>query len=193
MRISDWSSDVCSSDLFFTTSASGVVNITDPAIDNDPDIVTANYRIMWDVTGTTQQDYKVVVTRTDTGATLVDTDWVTSTAEQYLVEGMLSDVEWNVAVTVRDSALIESNTANRLITPNYNAPEVPIISFDIENDGGYIQLNLTNPDPVGDRPNPTTNEIHRRVFNATNPDTPYQVVGNADPKDRKSTRLNSSH
>src|SRR3546814_17479930 len=86
---------------------------------------------MWDVTGTTQQDYKVVVTRTDTGATLVDTDWVTSTAEQYLVEGMLSDVEWNVAVTVRDSALIESNTANRLITPNYNAPEVPIISFDI--------------------------------------------------------------
>src|SRR3546814_14156620 len=40
---------------------------------------------------------------------------------------------------------------------------------------------LTNPDPVGDRPNPTTNEIHRRVFNATNPDTPYQVVGNADP------------
>src|SRR3546814_21140133 len=87
MRISDWSSDVCSSDLFFTTSASGVVNITDPAIDNDPDIVTANYLIMWDVTGTTQQDYKVVVTRTDTGATLVDTDWVTSTAEQYLVEG----------------------------------------------------------------------------------------------------------
>src|SRR3546814_3242350 len=56
-----------------------------------------------------------------------------------------------------------------------------LISFDIENDGGYIQLNLTNPDPVGDRPNPTTNEIHRRVFNATNPDTPYQVVGNADP------------
>src|SRR3546814_10852827 len=83
MRISDLSSDVCSSDLrwrvktwdssdvespwseygFFTTSASGVVNITDPAIDNDPDIVTANYLIMWDVTGTTQQDYKVVVTR----------------------------------------------------------------------------------------------------------------------------------
>src|SRR3546814_12482518 len=94
---------------------------------------------------------------------------------------MLADVELNVAGTVRDSALIESNTANRLITPNYNAPEVPIISFDIENDGGYIQLNLTNPDPVGDRPNPTTNALHRRVFNATTPDTPYQVVGNADP------------
>src|SRR3546814_17401779 len=94
---------------------------------------------------------------------------------------MLSDVEWNVAVTVRDSALIESNTANRLITPNYNAPEVPIISFDIENDGGYIQLTLTNPDPVGDRPNPPTTETHRRVFNATTPNTRYPIPGHTHP------------
>lgn len=166
---------------FFTTSASGVVNITDPATDNDPDIVTANYLILWDVTGTTQDDYKVVVTRTDTGATLVDTGWVNSADEQYLVEGMLSDIEWNVAVTVRDVSDVESNTANRLITPNYNSPEVPIISFDIENDGGYIQLNITNPDPVGDRPNPTTNEIHRRVYSATNPEGAYEVLGEADP------------
>src|SRR3546814_17474674 len=96
---------------------------------------------------------------------------------------MLSDVEWNVAVTVRDSALIESNTANRLITPNYNAPEVPIISFDIENDGGYIQINLTNPDPVGDRPNTTTNETQRPEFNATKPDPPYQGLGHPHPTD----------
>lgn len=166
---------------FFTTSASGVVNITDPAIDNDPDIVTANYLVVWQVSGTTQDDYRVVVTRTDTGATLVDTSWVTSADTQYLVEGMLSDIEWQVAVTVRDAADIESNTATRLITPNYNAPEVPILSFDIENDGGYIQVNVTNPTPVGDRPNPTTNQIHRRVYNANNPDTPYFLVGEADP------------
>lgn len=166
---------------FFTTSASGSVNITDPATDNDPDIVTANYLVVWEVTGTTQDDYRVVVTRTDTGATLVNTDWVNSAATQYLVEGMLSDIEWQVAVTVRDVANVESNTALRLITPNYNAPEVPIVSFDIEDDGGYIQLNITNPEPVGDRPNPTTNEIHRRVYSATNPDGLYQVVGEADP------------
>lgn len=166
---------------FFTTSNSGTVNITDPGIDNDPDIVTANYLVLWEVTGTTQDDYKVVVTRTDTGATLVDTGWVNSADEQYLVEGMLSDIEWNVAVTVRDVSDVESNTANRLITPNYNAPEVPIVSFDIENDGGYIQLNITNPEPVGDRPNPTTNEIQRRVYSATNPEGAYQVLGEADP------------
>ena len=166
---------------FFTTSAAGLVNITDPATDNDPDIVTANYLVVWEVTGTTQDDYRVVVTRTDTSATLVDTGWVNSAATQYLVEGMLSDIEWQVAVTVRDVSDVESNTALRLITPNYNSPEVPIISFDVNDDGGYIQLNITNPEPVGDRPNPTTNEIHRRVYSATDPTGAFQVLGEADP------------
>lgn len=166
---------------FFSTSDTGVVNITDPAVDNDPDIVTANYLVKWSVANTTQQDYNIVVTRTDTGATLISTGWVTSTATQYLVEGMSSDIEWNVAVKIRNAALIESNTANRLITPNYNRPEVPVIAFDIEDDLGYIQLNITNPTPVGDRPNPTTNQIHRRVYNATNPDTPWQILGEAEP------------
>jgi len=166
---------------FFTTSNTGVVNITDPAIDNDPDIVTANYLVMWTVTNTTQTAYNIVVTRTDTGATLISTGWVTSTDTQFLVEGMASDIEWNVAVKVRNVALIESNTANRLITPNYNRPEVPIISFDIEDDLGYIGLNITNPDPVGDRPNPTTNQVHRRIYSQTNPDLPYQILGNTDP------------
>lgn len=180
-RVKTWDSQDAESPWsdygFFQTSASGVVNITDPASDNDPDIVTANYLVMWSVTGTTQQDYKVVVTRTDTGATLIDTDWVTSTATQYLVEGMLSDIEWQVAVTVRDATLIESNTALRLITPNYNAPEVPILTFDVVDDGGYIQVNVTNPTPVGDRPNPDSNQIQRRVYNAGNPNALFQVIG----------------
>ncbi len=176
---SEWS--VWSDYGFFSTSNTGVVNITDPAIDNDPDIVTANYLVKWSVSNTTQQDYNIVVTRTDTGATLISTGWVTSTATQYLVQGMASDVEWNVAIKIRNAALVESNTANRLITPNYNRPEVPIIAFDIEDDLGYIQLNITNPTPVGDRPNPTTNQIHRRVYNATNPDTSWQVLGETEP------------
>ena len=166
---------------FFVTSASGVVNITEPAANNDPDIVTANTLVVWDVTGTVQKDYRVVVTRTDTGATLVDTGWVNSTATQYLVEGLLSDIEWQVAVTVRDAANIPSNTAIRLITPNYNAPEVPIITFDVVDDGGYILLNITNPEPVGDRPNPTKNIIHRRVYSPTNPDGKYLVLGETEP------------
>lgn len=166
---------------FFSTSNTGVVNITDPAVDNDLNIVTANYLIRWSVANTTQAAYNIVVTRTDTGATLVSTGWVTSTATQYLVVGMGSDIQWNVALKIRNAALIESNTANRLITPSYNRPEVPIISFDIMDDLGYIGLNITNPDPVGDRPNPTVNEIHRRVYSQTNPNLPYQILGEADP------------
>lgn len=166
---------------FFTTSNSGTVNITDPSVDNDPDIVTANYLVVWSVTGTTQDEYRVVVTRTDNGATLVDTGWVVSAATQYLVEGMASDIEYQVAVTVRDAADVETNTATRLITPSYNRPEVPVISFDIQDDLGYIGLNITNPEPVGDRPNPTVNQVHRRVYNETNPDTAWQLLGEADP------------
>lgn len=166
---------------FFSTSSTGVVNITDPAVDNDPDVVTANYLIMWSVSNTTQSAYNIVVTRTDTGATLVSTGWVASTATQYLVVGMASDVEWNVALKIRNAALIESNTANRLITPSYNRPEVPVISFDIQDDLGYIGLNISNPEPVGDRPNPTTNQIHRRVYSQTNPDLPYLILGETDP------------
>lgn len=166
---------------FFTTSGSGTVTITSPAIDNDPDIVTANTLVTWSVTGTTQAAYRVVVTRTSTGATIINTGYVSSTDTQYLVQGLLSDIEYNVAVTVRDAALVESNTANRLITPSYNRPEVPVISFDIQDDLGYIRLSITNPEPVGDRPNPTTNVVHRRVFNATNPNTPYQVLGSTTP------------
>jgi hypothetical protein len=165
---------------FFTTSASGVVNITDPDSDNDPDIVTANYLVQWEVSGTTQEDYRVVVFRTDTDEELVDTGWVESDDTEYLVEGMLADVEWQVEVTVRDSADIESNTATRLITPDYNSPEVPIISFNVENDGGYIGLSIENPEPVGDRPNPDTNVIHRReVSTSATPDA-FQVLGEVE-------------
>jgi hypothetical protein len=132
------------------------------------------------VSGTTQEDYRVVVFRTDTDEELVDTGWVESDDTEYLVEGMLADVEWQVEVTVRDSADIESNTATRLITPDYNSPEVPIISFNVENDGGYIGLSIENPEPVGDRPNPDTNVIHRReVSTSATPDA-FQVLGEVE-------------
>lgn len=184
-RVMTWDSHAASSPWsdygFFTTSNTGVVTITDPAVDNDPNIVTANYLVKWSVANTTQNGYNIVVTRVDTGATLISTGWVTSTSTQYLVQGMTSDIQWNVAVKIRNAALIESNTANRKITPNYNKPEVPIVTFDVLDDSGYIQLNITNPDPVGDRPTPTANEIHRRVYNADDPTTPWQVLGTADP------------
>lgn len=166
---------------FFTTSASGVVNITTPSIDNDPNVITANFSVVWNVTGTVQAAYKVRVVRTDNSSVLVDTGWVTSTATTYLIIGMLGDVEYRVEVTVRNAALVESNTATRLITPDYNSPEVPVVTFDVQNDLGYVGLSITNPTPVGDRPNPTVNQIQRRERNSATPNAPFQIIGEAEP------------
>ncbi|WP_433242499.1 hypothetical protein [Actinomadura nitritigenes] len=146
----------------FATSASGSVTITAPATDNDPTIITADYLITWSVTGTVQAAYRVVVTRTDTGATLIDTNWTTSTATSYLVEEMAAGVEYEVKVTVRNASAVASNTASRLITPDYAAPEKPLVAVEAVDDGGYVLVTVTNPTPQGDRPNPDSNEIYRR-------------------------------
>lgn len=145
----------------FTTSNSGSVTITDPSVDNDPDILTANYAIAWNVTGATQEEYRVVVVRSDTGAELVNTGWVTSTDTTYEITGMASDVEYEVQVTIRDTG-VESNTATRLITPDYETPEQPVVTTSVHSTGGYILVSVENPMPQGDRPNPTANDVYRR-------------------------------
>lgn len=145
----------------FTTSNTGSVTITDPPSDNDPSIITANVEVTWNVTGATQEDYRVVVVRTDTGAEHLNTGWVTSTNTTYEVTGMASDTEYRVEVTVRDTG-VESNTATRLITPDYDSPEQPVVTTSVHSDDGYILVAVENPAPQGDRPNPTANQIYRR-------------------------------
>ena len=173
----------------FQTSASGTVTVTDPASDNPAGVITNDYAVAWSVAGTTQADYRVVVTRTDTSAELLDTDWVTSTDTTYTVEGMLSDVEYQVAVTVRNGAEVESGTGTRLITPSYSSPDTPTFALvgyggTLQPSpylGGYIEVDVTNPAPSGDRPDPTSNTVYRRPSGATawtaiasvNPDATY--------------------
>ncbi|WP_160161186.1 hypothetical protein [Actinomadura sp. K4S16] len=146
----------------FATSASGSVTITAPATDNDPAVITSDVLVTWTVTGTTQAAYQVVVRRTDTLAVLLDTGWVDSTATSHLVTGMAAGTEYLVRVTVRNAAQVASNTAERLITPNYASPEVPTVAVEAFDDGGYILVTVTNPAPQGDRPNPSSNQIFRR-------------------------------
>jgi hypothetical protein len=131
----------------FATSASGTVTVTDPATDNTEGIVSDTVRVSWSVADTTQVDYQVVVTRTDTSEVLVDTGWVTSVDEFYTVSGMLSRVEYSVAVTVRNGAEVESGAGTRLITPDYSAPETPTIVVTGYPTAGYILVDVTNPEP----------------------------------------------
>jgi hypothetical protein len=131
----------------FQCAAGGNVTVVDPAADNPAGVDRSNYVIEWEVTGTTQQDYRVVVTRTDTSAELVNTGWVTSTDVLYTVEDMLSDVEYQVAVTVRNASLVESGTGLRLITPNYSTPETPVCAAAAYDTSGYIGVSVSNPSP----------------------------------------------
>lgn len=161
----------------FSTSAGGAVTVTVPSVDNPPGVITDDYTVEWSVTGTVQAAYRVVVTRVDTGATLVNTGWVTSTATSYGVAGMLSAVEYNVAVTVRNGSAVESGTGNRRITPNYGSPEVPIVSVAAVPEGGYVQISVDNPLPTGDRPDVSSNEIYRRATGGST----WTLVGTAPP------------
>ena len=131
--------------LTFQTSASGTVTITSPDTDNPDDAITSDYIIEWSVAGTTQVDYRVIVTRVDDSSTLLDTGWVASEDTSYTVSGMLSDIQYEVSVAVRNGASVESGAGTRLITPSYSAPEAPTVTVIADDDGGYILVVAENP------------------------------------------------
>ena len=131
----------------FSTSAGGAVTITDPAVDNMTGVTTDDYLVAWNVTGTVQDSYRVILTRTDTGATVSDTGWVAGAVTQHLVTGMVTDVEHQVSVRVRNAALVESGAGTRLITPSYGTPERPVITVTPVPDGGYVLVQVDNPVP----------------------------------------------
>jgi hypothetical protein len=131
----------------FSTSAGGTVTVTDPAMDNTGGVVTDDYVIHWSVTGTVQASYRVILVRTDTGATISDTGWIASLDTQLLVGGMASDVEHRVDVQVRNAGLVGSGIGSRLITPSYAVPEVPLIQATPFPEDGYVLVTVDNPIP----------------------------------------------
>lgn len=158
----------------FSTSNTGIVDIVDPSVDNDPNIFTMDYLVQWTLTGAVQDDYRVRVLRTLDGLVHTDTGWIPSSFPQHLVTGLLSDVEYRVEVTTR-SSMVESNVATRLLTTHYATPESPIVTVTVSVDSEFIRIAVENPEPRGDRPNPTINEIYRRPFGS---DNQFLKVGN---------------
>jgi hypothetical protein len=164
---------------FFSTSNTGIVNITDPVVDNDPSIIASNHLLLWDVIGPFDE-FRVVVFRTDTEELHMDSDWVaTETITQFLITEMQSGLEYRVEVTTRASE-IPGNTAVRLITPEFSAPEVPILNAVLVHDGGFILLDIDNPDPQGDRPHPDANELFRREVGGTEP---FRLIARLEPNE----------
>lgn len=166
-----------SDQLTFATSSTGVVDIINPSVDNEPNIFTTDYMVEWTVTGSVPDSYRVVVVRTDDNSTHTDTGWLTGSATSYLVTSLLSDIEYRVEVTVRSSS-VPSNTATRLITTHYSTPEQPIASLAVATDLEYIRVSVENPEPRGDRPNPTINQVYRRPQGT---DDQFLLVGQCPP------------
>lgn len=131
----------------FTASAAGSVNILTPAADNPPGVVTDDYLVSWSVTGTVQASYRAWVTRNDTGVTVHDSGWVTSSATSATVAGMVTDVEHTIRVQVRNASAVSSGIGSRLITPSYGTPETPLVTLVPVPDGGYVLVDVDNPIP----------------------------------------------
>lgn len=150
----------------FETSASGNVTIIDPATDNPPDINTDQYVVEWSVSGAVQDSYRVEVYRTDDETLVHGSGWVTSTSTTHLITDMVSDVEHRIEVTIRDTSLVESSTATRLITPSFVTPEKPSITLVAEPSNARIVLEVFNPEPP-----PASDTLN------TNPDFEVDVSG----------------
>ena len=170
----------------FATSATGTVDITDPAVDNPAGLITSWYDVIWAVTGLIQDAYRVQVIRTDTSAPISDTGWVAGTDPTYRVTGLISDVACRVNVTVRNDLEIETNTASRLLTASYSGPDTPTITvaegtLASDDDGPHLVVTVTNPVPTGSRPDVTTNNIYRRPYDAKSASDAYTLIGQAIP------------
>ena len=149
----------------FDTSTAGTLTIIAPSVDNDPGNITADYTVTWSVTGATQAAYKVRVIRTSDSAVHSDTGWVASVATSKVITGLSSGVEYRVEVTARSGALVETNTAQRLITPAFSNPMTPTIV--LTNETAYVHVVVNNPTPTGDLPEVTTNQLYRRKSGET--------------------------
>lgn len=162
----------------FSTSASGTVTITDPATDNPPGIITNDYLVTWSVAGTVQANFRVWVTRNDTGVTVHDSFLTAGTQTTWLVTDMVSDVEHTVHVLVSDASGVATNTATRLITPSYGTPEVPLVTVTPVHDSGYVLVDVDNPLPQGDRPDVVRNRVLRRRAGSLDL---WEVLGECEP------------
>lgn len=164
----------------FSTGAGGTVTITSPAADNPPGIITDDLDVSWSVSGTTQAQFRVWVTRDDTGATIHDSFLATGTQTTWHVTSMVSDVQHTIHVMVWNASSVASNEATRKVTPSYGTPDKPSVAVSVEQASGYVLVTTINPAPSGDRPVPTVNRVWRR---AAGSGEDYVMIGSAPAGD----------
>ena len=150
----------------FSTVDTGIVAITVPAVDNQAGLASPRLTVHWTYTADTgtQASYRVRVIRADTGATVFDSGFIFGpTVTSYTLNGLITDIEQRVEVMIEDDGSNISNTATRLVTPSFSAPNAPIITAQAMGDGSGITVSVVNPTPTGDLPPAGRNDIYRAI------------------------------
>lgn len=147
----------------FSTTTAGVAEIIVPATDNETGFSAPTLTIEWTFTGADPQaEFRVRVVRTDTEAIIFDSGYIVGpTTTTYTVSGLLSDVEQRIELIVEDSATVASNTATRLVTPSFGAPDEPLITAAPMEDESGVLITITNPEPTEFFPPAGRNDIYR--------------------------------
>jgi hypothetical protein len=161
----------------FSTSAIGTLTIVDPAADGTTPVV-ATYNVKWTYTqanGYTQAQRRVRVTRTDTNTVISDTTMQASTALNYTVGPLPSDVPVRIDLDVINSNAQTVPTVSRTMTPSYAAPMAP--SVNLIPGPNYIEVDVINPPPVGSRPEAASNAIQKRLAGSSDPFVTVASVG----------------
>lgn len=147
----------------FSTSSAGTLIITDPDVDYMAGVETSSYNVMWTYTqgaDAAQTQRRVVVTRLSDNTVTFDTGMQANTESQLLVSGFESGVQYRIDVTIVNNFNITSPTASRLFITDYSTPMAP--SFTTEVGEAWITITIDNPDPTGDRPQVSVNEIWKQ-------------------------------
>jgi hypothetical protein len=143
----------------FSTLSTAITTITTPAADNPSDAISSRYTVAWSTTVITQAKYRLVLVNTQTGVTVLDTGYVTSTDTSRELSSLENGVAYRVEVTVRNAVDVTSTTGTRLITPAFANPPVPTI--DVTAGDSYVQIAVSNPDPTALESNPDHNDVYR--------------------------------
>ena len=153
----------------FTTSALGTLTITSPATDNEAGLITSSITVAWSYAqadGYVQTQRRVRVLNTATGGVLSDTGMQASTATNYMVTGLASDVQATIEVSVVTNAPgAPVVTTTRKVTPSFSKPMTPL-SFATLGES-FVAINIINPAPAGSRPEVAYNDIERRDTGGT--------------------------
>lgn len=146
----------------FETSDAGTVAVTSPASDNP--VSDLNYQdITWSYTNTgtaTQSRYRVVVKNHATGEVLQDFGWRVGSQTTFRVTNLRTDLEQRVEVQVESTKGLLSTVGTRRLTPSFGLPMEP--TFILESFDGFNQVVVTNPTPLGSRPEVISNEVYKR-------------------------------